>query len=289
MSKKLGNRGLSRGLADLIGENELLDSDTTTNVEQIILEDLKPNPYQPRKYFDDEALKELSESIKKQGIFQPLAVRKTIVGYEIIAGERRYRAAKMAGLETVPCVIYDYDEQQMMEVALIENIQREDLSILEEAESYQMLLDNLGYTQQELADQVGKSRSHIANILRILKLDDFVQEQIKQNKITMGHVKTLVTIDDFNIQREITEIIISEGLNVRQAEELVKNYKESNSESDHQKVKSKKVSPHKRLENMMREKLGTKVQISGREKGSIKIDFSSQDELEALLELLNVI
>jgi len=290
MSKKNAKKkGLSRGLEHLLSDNNTINDEGKTNkkeIHEILLEDLKPNPYQPRKKFDDEALEELSESIKQQGIFQPLAVRKLIVGYEIIAGERRYRASKIAGLETVPCVIYDYDDAQMMEVALIENIQREDLSIIEEAKSYEMLLNNLEYTQSKLAEKVGKSRSHIANMLRILKLDEYILDLIEDNQITMGHVKILVTIEDKKKQKEIIQKILKNKLTVRDAENLANDVKK---ETGQKKPRVKKDSPHKRIENLMREKLGTKVKISGKDKGSIQIDFSTEEELETLLELLNVI
>lgn len=190
MSKK----GLGSGLSHLIEQN--MSANNQREVFDVSVSKIKPNPYQPRKTFDQKALEELSESIKENGLFQPILLRETLVGYEIISGERRYRASKLAGLDTVPAIIYDYTDQQMMEVALVENIQREDLSIVEEARSYQSLIDNLGYTQEQLANKVGKSRSHVANIIRLLKLDDDILESVDEGLLSMGHVKVLITIDD---------------------------------------------------------------------------------------------
>ncbi|MGL5021077.1 MAG: ParB/RepB/Spo0J family partition protein, partial [Mycoplasmatales bacterium] len=189
-------KGLGRGLDHLINQNIVSEDETAnmSNVTPVLLKDIKPNPYQPRKNFDQEALEELSISIKEQGVFQPILLRRSIIGYEIIAGERRFRASKLAGLKEVPCVIYDYNDQQMMEISLIENIQREDLTIVEEAKSYKMIIDNLSLTQEELAKKVGKSRPHVTNTLRILTLSDDILDMLDSKVLTMGHVKVLITI-----------------------------------------------------------------------------------------------
>lgn len=285
MSKK----GLGSGLSHLIEQN--MSANNQREVFDVSVGKIKPNPYQPRKTFDQKALEELSESIKENGLFQPILLRETLVGYEIISGERRYRASKLAGLKTIPAIIYDYTDQQMMEVALVENIQREDLSIVEEARSYQSLIDNLGYTQEQLANKVGKSRSHVANIIRLLKLDDDILESVDKGLISMGHVKVLITIDDKKRQHQIVDQIISQNLNVRQTEEL------ANSAKDKYTIKVKqrranetvKSARNKRIETIVREKLGVQVIVTGEKKGSIEFKYNSPDELENLLEQLNLV
>ncbi|MBL0701772.1 MAG: ParB/RepB/Spo0J family partition protein, partial [Spiroplasma sp.] len=242
------------------------------------------NPYQPRKIFNEEALIELSNSIKEQGVFQPILIRSGIVGYELIAGERRLRAAKLAGLKEIPAVVYDYDDKQMMEVALIENIQREDLTIVEEAKSYKMIIEHLGITQEELGKKVGKSRPHISNTLRILNLNTSILNLLDSKKITMGHVKVLVTIEDEKRVKKIVDEIIEKGLSVREAENLAKEEKPP--------VKQKEIIDiprNKRLEKHLREKIGTKVKITGSNKGIIEISFSTEDDLGRILELLKLV
>ncbi len=282
-------KGLGRGLESLFDQN----MDTTVDENLIIeidLEDLEPNPFQPRKVFDEKALEDLANSIKAQGVLQPILVRKSIIGYEIISGERRFRATTIAGLKTIPAIVYDYNDKQMMEVGIIENIQREDLSVLEEAKSYQMLIDNLQLTQQEVSDQVGKSRSHIANMLRLLKLDDNVLQLIDEGKISMGHAKVLGTIEDKEKALEIAELAASQNLTVRAVEQMAKEQKEV------EQPKAVKTTPvrteasneYKRLEGILREKLDTSVKISGKNRGKLSIEFDSRDELERILEVLNI-
>ncbi len=282
-------KGLGRGLESLFDQN----MDTTVDENLIIeidLEDLEPNPFQPRKVFDENALEDLAKSIKAQGVLQPILVRKSIIGYEIISGERRFRATTIAGLKTIPAIVYDYNDKQMMEVGIIENIQREDLSVLEEAKSYQMLIDNLQLTQQEISDQVGKSRSHIANMLRLLKLDDNVLQLIDEGKISMGHAKVLGTIEDKEKVLEIAELAASQDLTVRAVEQMAKEQKEV------EQPKAEKTTPvrteasneYKRLESILREKLDTSVKISGKNRGKLSIEFDSRDELERILEVLNI-
>jgi ParB family chromosome partitioning protein len=280
---------LGRGLEHLLNQNINIEETTTdNNIQTIKIKELKPNPYQPRKKFDDSALEELANSIKEQGVFQPILVRKAIVGYEIIAGERRFRASKLAGLKEIPAVIYDYSDQKMMEVALIENIQREDLTIVEEAKSYKMIIENLGFTQEELGKKVGKSRPHISNTLRILALDDEILDLIDDKTLTMGHVKVLVTIKDKSRVTQIVNSILRDGLSVRQTEEIAKVEKSEKLPKIPKEV-SKAVPRNKRLENQIREKLDTKVKISGEEKGTIEITYNSEDDLGRILEHLNLI
>lgn len=285
MSKK----GLGSGLSHLIEQN--MSANNQREVFDVSVSKIKPNPYQPRKTFDQKALEELSESIKENGLFQPILLRETLVGYEIISGERRYRASKLAGLDSVPAIIYDYTDQQMMEVALVENIQREDLSIVEEARSYQSLIDNLGYTQEQLANKVGKSRSHVANIIRLLKLDDDILESVDKGLLSMGHVKVLITIDDKKRQHQIVDQIISQNLNVRQTEELASSAKGKTTIKVKQRRANETVKSarNKRIETIVREKLGVQVIVTGENKGSIEFKYNSPDELENLLEQLNLV
>lgn len=285
MSKK----GLGSGLSHLIEQN--MSANNQREVFDVSVGKIKPNPYQPRKTFDQKTLEELSESIKENGLFQPILLRETLVGYEIISGERRYRASKLAGLKTIPAIIYDYTDQQMMEVALVENIQREDLSIVEEARSYQSLIDNLGYTQEQLANKVGKSRSHVANIIRLLKLDDDILESVDKGLLSMGHVKVLITIDDKKRQHQIVDQIISQNLNVRQTEELASSAKGKSTIKVKQRHTNETVKSarNKRIETIVREKLGVQVIVTGEKKGSIEFKYNSPDELENLLEQLNLV
>lgn len=285
MSKK----GLGSGLSHLIEQN--MSANNQREVFDVSVGKIKPNPYQPRKTFDQKALEELSESIKENGLFQPILLRETLVGYEIISGERRYRASKLADLKTIPAIIYDYTDQQMMEVALVENIQREDLSIVEEARSYQSLIDNLGYTQEQLANKVGKSRSHVANIIRLLKLDDDILESVDKGLLSMGHVKVLITIDDKKRQHQIVDQIISQNLNVRQTEELANSAKGKSTIKVKQRRANETVKSarNKRIETIVREKLGVQVIVTGEKKGSIEFKYNSPDELENLLEQLNLV
>ncbi len=289
MSKK---KGLGRGLEHLIAQNmDLTSAESKNEVIEINLEDIKPNPFQPRKTFNEEALNELALSIKAQGVFQPILVRKSIIGFEIISGERRYRAAKLAGLETIPTIAYNYNDNQMMEIALIENIQREDLTIIEEAKSFQMMIDNLGVTQADLADKVGKSRSHITNTLSLLKLPESVINQIDAKKITMGHAKVLVSLNDDAQVTTIVDEIIANKLSVREAERVAKDLKAEKLPKLKAKTAKKrvKVNNNNKIEQLMEEKLKTKVRVNGTDKGTIEINFKSEEDLERLLELLKIV
>ncbi len=289
MSKK---KGLGRGLEHLIAQNvDLTNEDSKNEVVEISLNDIKPNPFQPRKTFNEEALNELATSIKAQGVFQPILVRKSVIGFEIISGERRYRAAKLAGLETIPAITYNYNDNQMMEVALIENIQREDLTVIEEAKSYQMMIDKLAMTQAELAKKVGKSRSHITNTLSLLKLPETVIKQIDEQKITMGHAKVLVSLGDKTEVNTIVDEIINNKLSVRETEKVVKNLKDEKLPNLKTKTakKSVKANNNSKIEQLMEEKLKTKVRVNGSDKGTIEINFKSEEDLERLLELLKIV
>ncbi len=281
-------KGLGRGLESLFDQNLDTTSDDAVVVE-LQLSDIEPNPFQPRKNFDEASLSELSQSIKTQGVFQPILVRKAIIGFEIISGERRFRASKLAGLDTIPAIVYDYDDKQMMEVGIIENIQREDLSVLEEAKSYQMLISNLNLTQKDVSERVGKSRSHIANMLRLLKLDDQILAMIEADQITMGHAKVLVNIEDKAKALEIANNAASKGLTVREVEALAQDEKEVVTTSKVSAKKEEKTNEFLRIEEMMREKLDTRVKISGKNKGKLSIEFDSRDDLERILEQLKIL
>ena len=282
----MAKKGLGRGLEHLMGQNIMDDSVDKSSATEIKIKDMKPNPYQPRKNFDVDSLNELAESIKEQGVFQPILVREGIVGYEIIAGERRTRAAKIAGLSVVPVIICDYDDQKMMEVALIENIQREDLTIVEEAKSYKMIIENLGLTQEELGKKIGKSRPHISNTLRILTLSEDILDLMDTKVLSMGHVKVLVNIEDKSKVQKIIQLILKDGLSVREVEALAKEVK---SEKGKKVIKGEVQPRNKRLQNVIREKLDAKVSIKGDKKGTIEISFSSEDDLARILEKLNLI
>ncbi len=281
----MAKKGLKRGLDHLFEDNNsLIDKTSNNNVEMILISDITPNPYQPRKEFDEVSLNELSESIKENGVFQPILVRQGLIGYELIAGERRFRASKLAGLKEIPAIIYDYDDKQMMEVALVENIQREDLNIVEEAMSYDLLIKNLEYTQEDLAKKIGKSRSHITNVLRILNLNEGILKTLKENKLSLGHAKLLVGIKDLEKQDKVFKNIIENNLSVRDTEKLIKE-----PEKKEKIVKKGSKTNFKQIEELMIDKLSTKVVITGKDKGQIKIEYSSVDDLERLLDLLSVI
>lgn len=289
MSKK----GLGRGLDHLFEQTSSINGedsgiDENNNFVYVKLSEIKPNPYQPRKNFDADQLNELADSIRENGIFQPILVRSNIIGYEIISGERRAKAAKIAGLEDVPVIVYDYTDKQMMEVALIENIQREDLNVVEEANSYQQLLVNLDYTQEELSKRIGKSRSHISNLIRLLGLEEEMLNSLSTGELTLGHAKILVGIKNNKVAKILYDKIISEELSVRETERILKELTQKPEDSKKNPPRSKK-GEYERLEKILKDRLGTKVQISGKEKGQIKIDYLSESDLERLLELLNIL
>ena len=286
-------RALGRGLEQLFN-NENLDVDMiektiyeTASSEEIVelnISELRPNPYQPRKTFDDDALKELASSIKEHGIFQPIIVKKSIKGYEIIAGERRVRASKLAGLEKIPAIIRSFTDEQMMEIALLENLQRENLSAIEEANAYKSMLEHLNLTQEQLALKVGKSRSHITNILGLLRLPEDVQNLVNESKITMGHARVLSKLNNEQQIREMANKIVNEQFSVREIENLT--------DSDEfervvkiPKRKQPEAKEFKYVEEMLSEKLDAKVKIKDKK---IEISFISTADLNRILEIINV-
>lgn len=272
-------KGLGRGLGALIKNEE-------EQVQEVSVKELRPNPYQPRKVFDQKAIDELKESIQEHGILQPILARKSIKGYEIILGERRFRAASEAGLKTVPVIIKDYSEEKMMEVALIENLQREDLNPVEEAQAYQKLIDHLKLTQEELASRVGKSRPHIANHIRLLQLPTPVLELLSSGMITMGHGRALLGLKKKSKMQQVVQRITDDSLNVRQLEKLIQDINMNVSRGTKKKTAQTNVF-FKEKESSLRDRFGTSVSIKkSKRKGKIEIEFFSQDDLERILDLL---
>jgi ParB family chromosome partitioning protein len=276
-------RGLGKGLNALFPDESLSGKEI---VEHIHVKSIKANPFQPRKTFDEEAIAELSDSIKEHGILQPIILRKVGMTYEIVVGERRFRAAKLAGLLEVPAVVREFTDQESMELAILENLQREDLTPIEEAEAYQNLMENLTLTQEQLAFRLGKSRSHIANHVRLLSLPEKVRNYITEGTLTMGHGRTLLGLRTKDQILFIAEKTINEALNVRQLERLVQNLNENvPRETIPEKKKDIFLEEH---EATLREYFGTNVSIKRtKNKGKIEIEFFSEDDLARILELLN--
>lgn len=280
--------GLGSGLEAILGTdfNDLddLSREAVKNKEtdEIPLDQIQSNPYQPRKVFEEKELQELADSIKEQGVFQPILVKKTDIGYVLLAGERRVRAAKLAGLTTIPAVIKDFTQQQMLELSLLENIQREDLSVIEEAASYQQLIEKLGYTQEDLAKRLGKSRTHVTNTLRLLSLPSEIRDMVNEKKLTMGQVRPLVTIEDDDEKIRLAKMIAQLDLSARQAELMAKKSAEGKKPKPAITVDEDLVKVQRRLAS----KLGTKVKIKPQE---ILISYQGNDDLNRILELLNLL
>lgn len=275
-------KGLGKGINALFPGESLSNAET---VEQIHVKSIKPNPYQPRKVFDKEAIGELCDSIKEHGILQPIILRKKGTTYEIVAGERRFRAAKLAGLDELPAIVRDLTDEETMELAILENLQREDLTPIEEAEAYHKLMDNLKMTQEQLAFRLGKSRSHIANHIRLLGLPEKVRELLTKGELSMGHGRTLLGLRKKGQILFVAEKVLKEGLNVRQLERLVQKLNEDVPRET--KTEKKDLFLQER-ESHLREYFGTSVKIKKtKDKGKIEIEFFSEDDLERILELLN--
>ena len=244
----------------------------------VLLKDIRPNPYQPRKHFDEEKLNELAQSIKEHGIFQPIILKQSVQGYEIVAGERRSRAAEIVGFKTVPAIVVEFTDQQMMEIALLENIQREDLNAIEEAQAYQSMMQKLNLTQEELSKRVGKSRTHIANTVRLLKLPKQLQDYVLNGQLTMGHIKPLITIDDKKALI-VAKKAIDEDLSVRQVEDIVKGMKLQ--EARKSKPKVEKPKEYVYVEGLLRKKYRTKIKV---DEDAITIKYTDTKDL---IEFLN--
>ncbi len=282
---ELNKKGLGRGLDALIPQPlNVSDSDSIASID---VRDLRPNPYQPRRTFNEEKLSELAQSIREHGIIQPLIVRKSAVkGYDIVAGERRFRAAQLAGLSVVPAVVREFSDIDLMEIAIIENLQREDLNPIETAEAYANLIERCGLTQEQLAQRVGQSRSHIANMLRLLNLPDEVRGIVSRGTLSMGHARALLAVEDKAKLIELAKRTVLEDWSVRKLEAVI-----------YEKPKPKKVSREttlqqdkyffKQYEDRFRSFLGTAVRIQhGKKRGKIEIDYFSKEDLERILNLL---
>lgn len=289
-------RGLGRGLNALINTGPDIEvkeksKDNNDNKEVFVnISLVEPNRNQPRKEFDKEALLELADSIKQYGILQPIMVQKNGDMYEIIAGERRWRAAKEAGLKEVPVIVRDYDKQKIMEISIIENIQRENLNPIEEAMAYQCLMEEYGLKHDELADKVSKNRSTITNSMRLLRLSENIQQMIIDGKISTGHAKVLLSVENKEEQEKIAAELISKSLSVRELEKLVKKYIKPRKKKENKDTIDYSLF-YKEYEDKLKDILGTKVQINSKDKnkGRIEIDYYSAAELERIVELLNTI
>jgi ParB family transcriptional regulator, chromosome partitioning protein len=285
MTKGMG-KGLGKGLDALITSLHIDESD---KVIQIPLSQLRANPYQPRKHFNEDSIKELSDSIKEHGVIQPIIVRKVLKGFEIIAGERRYRASQLCGLPTIPAVERNFSDQQVMEIALIENVQREDLNALEIAVAYQSIIDQFSLTQEELSAKVGKSRSHIANFLRLLQLPESIKQYVSRGTLSMGHARAIVGVKDDKLKKELTETAINKQWSVRELEEAIKRLEEQPGQGkDKSKQKDKNRDPYiHQAEDQLRDLYRTTVKIKQQQdKGKIELLYYSKDDLNRLLELL---
>ncbi|MCI8271113.1 MAG: ParB/RepB/Spo0J family partition protein [Erysipelotrichaceae bacterium] len=280
---------LGKGLSAIFGEDidGVLDDIQQGSSEagskgrlEIAVNDIKPNPYQPRRDFDDNRLQELADSIRLHGVFTPILVKKAVQGYELIAGERRLKASKLAGLSMIPAILMDFDDQQMMEIALLENIQREDLNAIEEAAAYEKLIHKLEYTQDELAKRIGKSREHVANMLRLLKLPKRVQKYVVEKQLSMGHVRALLALKDEE-QMELAAVqAIRDHLSVRAVEALVKKMNQPKEETSPKKEKDPAFRP---VEQRLQDKLQTKVTVDEKR---ISISYTNIDDLNRILEIL---
>ena len=285
-------RALGRGLEELFNnepldygkvEEKILNEATKDSIQNIKLDELRSNPYQPRKTFDEEALQELSDSIKEHGVFQPIIVKKGIKAYEIIAGERRVKASIMAGLKEIPAIVRDFNDQEMMEIALLENLQRENLTAIEEANAYKKLQENLNITQEELAKRLGKSRSHITNMLGLLSLPEDIQKDVQEKNISMAHARVLSKLENKEQQENLVKKIKDEKISVHELENMTSNEKYERKNKINK--TTKKNNEYQFIENELCEKLGTKVKIK---KNKIEISFVNSNDLNRLLEIMNL-
>ena len=284
-------KALGRGLEELFStevldfdtfESNIMENATTNEIQDIPVNEIRPNPYQPRKSFNEDALRELSESIKNHGVFQPIIVKKGIRGYDLIAGERRLRASKMAGLSKIPAIVKDFSDDDMREIALLENIQRENLTAIELAWAYKGIIDNLDIRQEDLALRIGKSRSHITNTLGLLNLPEEVQKMILNGELSMGHARVLSKMEDESKVTDLAKKIINEGHSVHEIEEISKN------EEIKKRVpmtRRERNTDYTNVENELRDVLGTKVKVDNKK---INIYFENVNDLNRILEIMNI-
>lgn len=284
-------KALGRGLEELFStevldfdtfESNIMENATTNEIQDIPINEIRQNPYQPRKSFNEEALRELSESIKNHGVFQPIIVKKGIRGYDLIAGERRLRASKMAGLDKIPAIVKDFSDDEMREIALLENIQRENLTAIELAWAYKGIIDNLDIRQEDLALRIGKSRSHITNTLGLLNLPEEVQKMILNGELSMGHARVLSKMEDESKITDLAKKIINEGLSVHEIEEISKD------EEIKKRVpitRRERNTDYTNIENELKDILGTKVKVDNKK---INIYFENVNDLNRILEIMNI-
>ena len=286
-------KALGKGLEQLFSnevinfenfEKDVVKSASKNDIAEIKISDIRSNPYQPRKTFDETTLQELADSIKEHGIIEPVIVKKAIKGYELVAGERRTKAAKLAGLETIPAIIKDFNDQEMMEIALIENIQREDLNPIDEANAYQKIIELGHLTQEEFAKKFGKSRSHVTNMLGLLKLPFSVKELVEKKELSMGHARALSKIEDADKIKQLAEKVITNSMSVRELEAEIQETKIPKREQQDRSHETKSIR-NTIYERLMREKVGTKVKIT---KKKIEIPYDSEKDLERILEILGI-
>ena len=295
--KAAKNSGLGRGLEALFNDvqinivgKERVEENIGNSIIFININDIAPNPNQPRKDFKEEKIEELADSIKEHGIIQPIMVRKSANGYEIVAGERRWRAARKAQLKDIPCIVKELDEHENMIVAIIDNMQREDLNPLEEAKAFQQLGETFKLTQEEISKSVSRSRPYITNALRLLKLPEEIQQLIVDGSITSGHARAIAGMKNRDRQITLARNIVEKGLSVRQVEEMAKKLEEPREKDREKQKNTQKLKTSKEIkiiEEEMIKKYGTKVKIvSGKKRGRIEIEYYSKDELERLIELI---
>ncbi len=284
-------KALGKGLEQLFNsevldfdsfESSILETTKESDIREIPVDEIRTNPYQPRKTFNQEALEELAESIKNYGVFQPIIVKPSIKGYDLVAGERRLRASKMAGLSTIPAIVKEFSDEMMREIALLENLQRENLSAIELAWAYKGIIDSMHIRQEDLASKLGKSRSHITNMIGLLRLPEDVQNMILDNKLSMGHARVLSKIEDDSKISELANRVVNENLSVRDLEKL------STNTDIKKKVPTQRashVNDFSYLENDLRDFLGTRVKISNKK---MEIYFENSNDLQRILEILDV-
>ena len=287
-------RALGRGLEELFYnepiaydkmEEKILTETPKEEITNVKISELRSNPYQPRQVFKQEALQELSDSIKEHGVFQPIIIKKSIKGYEIIAGERRVKASQMAGLDEIPAIIRDFTDEEMMEIALLENLQRENLNPIEESRAYKKLIETLNITQEELAKRLGKSRSYITNMIGLQTVPAPIQDMISDNKMSMGHARVLSKLENENQQKELADKIIEDGMSVRELENLTKSSDEYERTHKIRKHVNTQTNEYQYLEDELCDKLGTKVKIKS---NKIEISFVNGNDLNRLLEIMNL-
>ncbi len=280
-------RGLGKGLNAIIGADIVSEVIDRPRAIEIPVDRLSPNPFQPRRSFTEEGLEQLAESIRRHGVLQPIVVRPSGDGYQLIAGERRWRAAQIAGLQRIPAVVRELDDSSMVQVALIENLQREDLNPIEEASAYRRLMDEFNMTQEQLSSAIGRSRPTIANAVRLLNLPAEIQRAVEEKRLSEGHARCLLAISDQGDQLKVAAEIIANGLNVRQAEELVKGTTRNVSRETIRRGTSEENPDAVRLTQRLGERLGTKVKLSGSvRKGKLEIEYYSSEDLDRILEII---